>query len=235
VNSSVGESSTSAHGVSLDPAWYAARTPTRVLRGRNLSKADILVYECGAGRVALKDYGRRPFLVRHTLGRWFTRREVAAYLAADGIPGIARCHGAVGPYALALGWVDATPLARLPADAAREPLFAAVESIVAALHARGIALGDVHHRDVLVAGDGAPHLVDFATAWVAGPSAGPLRRAVFRWLRDVDRVAVARMRARWTGADERAEVLAAAGRRAAGRHAFGRRIKRAWDALRRRT
>jgi hypothetical protein len=102
---------------------------------------------------------------------------------------------------------------------------------VAAIHARGIALGDLHIGDVLVGRDGSIHLVDLATAWVAGEGASRVRRAIFRRLADLDRVAVARMRARWTGGDV-AAAPETVGASAAAWHGRGRRLKRFWDRLR---
>ena len=110
-------------------------------------------------------------------------------------------------------------------------VFDRVQRIVEELHERGIALGDLHHRDVLLGKDGSVFLVDLATAWVLGDRPGRLRHAIFERLRDADRVAVARMRARWTGGDvARAPDLA--GPRAAAWHRNGRWLKRLWNRLR---
>jgi hypothetical protein len=205
-----------------------------VHRGRNLSKASLKFYRIRGQRVALKDYGDLPFWIRNTVGRFFVRREARAYQQASGSDGLPAFHGRVGPFALALEWIDATPLASVSASSIPPGALGRLRGIVEALHARGIALGDLHHRDVLISPHGAVHLVDLAAAWCAGASPGFVRRALLRRLQDVDRVALARIEARCLGIDERKAVLDLAGPGAARRHAQGRKVKAFWNALRRR-
>lgn len=181
--------------------------------------------------VAVKDYGPRPFLVRQTLGRVMVRREAAAYLAARGLPGLPDFLGRLGPYSLAVRWVDATPLAASRREGIDPAFFDRVAAILDGLHDRGIAIGDLHHRDVLLGADGSAYIVDLATALVLGEHPGRIRRGLFERLRDQDRVALARMRSRFTGVDEAAAV-AAVGPRAASRHARWRRVREAWDLVR---
>ncbi len=197
-----------------------------------MTKADLVRYRIDGIDLAVKDYRPRPFLVRNLLGRLAIRREAAAYRAAAGLAGLARYHGRPDAFSIALGWLPGAPLSELPAGRADvEEVFGRLEAIVARLHERGIAIGDLHHRDVLVSEDGAAHVVDLATSVVLGDSPGILRRTLFERLRDQDRIALARMRARHTGRDEEA-AIAAVGPRAAARYFRWRRLRRAWDALR---
>lgn len=202
------------------------------LPGRNGTKADILVYRREDGRhVALKDYSARGALVRNTLGRLLLRREEAAYRAAAGAAGLPELLGRHGAFGLALRWIEARPLAELPPGAVAGEVFDRLDRIVAGLHRRGVALGDLHHRDVLVSADGSVHVVDLATALVLGDSPGRLRRALFaRWC-EADRVALARLRARFRGEDVE-HAVAGVGARAAARHRRDRRLKRLWNRLR---
>ena len=204
--------------------------PWRRLVGRNSTKADVLLYRLDGLDVAVKDYGARSAILRDTLGRWLIRRESRAYEAAAGLDGLPRFLGRLGPHALALEYVDARPLAEddRPRDHA---FFDRLDALVGKLHARGIALGDLHHRDVLVTENDALYIVDLATAWIADDDAGPVRRAVFRRLADLDRVAAARMRARWTGGDPEA-AAASVGKSVAAWHARGRRLKSLWNRIR---
>jgi hypothetical protein len=215
----------------LEPIRTGLARPWRRLPGRNFTKADVLLYRLDGLEVAVKDYGPRGFLVRNTLGRLLLRRETRAYRAAAGLPGLPRFLGRPGPFCLALERVDAEPLADLRDRPCDDAFFDRLEHRVDALHARGIALGDLHHRDVLVAADGAIYIVDLAMAWVVGERAGVVRRAIFRRLAVLDRVAVARMRARWTGRDVDA-AASTVSPSAAMWHARGRRIKGALNRLR---
>jgi hypothetical protein len=217
--------------VSIDLHGLRSRRPSVRLRGRNLSKADILVYRLDRLDVAIKDYGRRPWPVRATLGRWLVRREAAAYRALEGVRGVPRFLGRVGPWALATAWIDARTLPELAPERAGREIGERVAAVVEGIHRRGVALADLHHRDCLIDPAGEVWLVDFATAFVRGPRPGPLRRWVFERLRQADLVAVARIRARFSGEDEDG-ASRTVGRGADRWHRRGRTLKRAWNAVR---
>lgn len=211
----------------IPPEEPASPEAGRRLPGRNFTKADVVCCEVGGRRAAVKTYAPRPAWIRHLLGRWLIRRESAAYRAAAGVPGLPEFLGRLGPYALATAWVDARPLSSLRGQSLDDEVFAAAAATLAALHERGVALADLHHRDVLVTDDGGVFLVDLATAWVLGRRPGRLRRALFRHFREQDLAALSRMRARFTGRGE-AEASASAARW----HARGRRVKKLLDRLR---
>jgi len=215
----------------FDPASLAGVAPVRTLEGRNRSKADVLFFELGDRRVALKTYVPRNLLVRNTLGRWLIRRETAAYEAATGVDGLPAFLGRVGAHALATAWVDAVPLKSRAGEPLDDALFDRLESIVGELHAHGVALADLHHRDVLLGEDGQMFVVDLATAWVLGPRPGLVRRWFFDRFRESDRVNLARMRARFTGGDVESAVSSVSPN-AEIWHRRGRRLKGWLDALR---
>ena len=228
---SVPESSTTPSSTPITSGALAALAPERVFPGRNMSKADVSLYRIAGSPIALKDYASRPFLARHTVGRWLIRRECRAYRRAGTLPGLAPFLGRVGSYALATGWVDAVPLADLAPVAATPETFDRLDAIVAGLHERGIAVSDLHHRDVLVSRDGAIHVVDFAAAYVLPARPGWFSRGVFVRLSAQDRLAAARMRARFTGSSE-TEALAEFDPAAVRLWGAGRRLKAMWDTIR---
>jgi len=196
-----------------------------------MSKADVAIYSVGGRRVAVKDYETQPFIVHHLVGHLLIRRECRAYLALAGAAGTAPFLGRLGPFALATGWVDARPLAdRLDGTAAGET-FDRLDAVIAGLHARGVAIADLHHRDVLIGADGAVHVVDFAAAFVLGPHPGSFRRRVFERLTAHDRLAAARMRGRYTGRPED-EALAGIDSSTVRLWGIGRAIKGFWNRLR---
>lgn len=203
--------------------------PLRRLPGRNVSKADVALYDLDGLRVALKDYSGRGWLARQTVGRLLVARECRAYASAAGCTGLAPFLGRVGPFALATAWVDGTPLASL--ERLDDAVFDRLDALLGALHARGIALGDLHHRDVLLTPGGDVRVVDLAAAVVRERLIGPFRAPLFERAAAQDRVAAARMRARFTGRDED-EALARLDPRAVRLWRRGRRIKALWDRLR---
>jgi hypothetical protein len=232
VTRSVAESSTgSLTPESIREALVGLAPELRFL-GRNLSKADVSLYRVGGRRIALKDYGARPFFARHSVGRLLVGRECRAYESAGDTPGLAPFLGRLGPFTLATGWIESVPLADLPGGAASRQIFDRLDEVIGGLHSRGVAISDLHHRDVLVGQDGAVHVVDLAAAYVLGPRPSSLRRRVFERLSSQDRLAAARMRARFTGGSED-DALATLDPAAVRLWGTGRRIKGFWDRLRR--
>ena len=205
--------------------------PLRRLAGRNRTKADILVYRVRGVDVAVKDYKSRPWLVRQTVGRFLIARESAAYSAAGALCGLPEFLGRIDAFALATRWVEARPVAESNPGELAATRFDRVEEIVAELHRRGIALADLHHRDVLAGADGAMWVVDLAAAVVLGPNPWFPRRRWFEFLCELDRFAVARIRTRFLG-QEAGRPETAPNSRVARWHRRGRRIKTILNSIR---
>lgn len=182
------------------------REPLRRIRGRNNTKADILVYRLGALQIALKDYRHRPWWVRASIGRWMTRRETAAYRAANGIPGVARFLGRLGPVSLATEWIESRSLGELRDTPVDPAVFERLREVLSRLHAAGIALSDLHLADVLVDPENEVTLVDLANAYTLGPRPGVFRSRLFRRFVLQDEISFARLRAHLRKEDADAAV-----------------------------
>jgi hypothetical protein len=220
-----------ADETALDLQVLERQEPLRTIPGRNSTKADILVYRHGTLQVALKDYRPRPWWVRLAVGRGLVARETAAYEAARGIAGVARFLGRLGPLCLATEWVDGRPLREWAGEELPGGVFEKLRATLDRLHEAGIALGDVHHRDVLVEASGRVTLVDLATAVTLGDRPGAMRSRIFRRLRLQDEISYVRLAARFSGEDPEQAVMSL-GPEAAAAHARGRRLKRALKRLR---
>lgn len=227
----VSESSTAPAAPSGLREALAGLTPERRLRGRNVSKADVSLYRVAGRPIAVKDYGSRPFFARNTVGRLMVRRECRVYERMGSAAGLAPFLGRLGPFAFATEWVDAVPLANLSAAAVAPQVFDRLDAVIASLHGAGVAIADLHHRDVLVTDGGRVYVVDFAAAFMLGPRPGPIRRRLFERFRAQDDVAAARMRARFTGRAE-SDALAELDPDAVRLWKVGRRIKAFWDRVR---
>lgn len=215
----------------FDPASLSGVEPIRRIEGRNGTKADVLFYDVEGERVAVKTYACRGALVRNTLGRWLIRRESKAYEAAQGLDALPAFLGRIGSHAMATRWVDAEPLRDRTGARLDNALFDRLGTVLDELHGRGVALADLHHRDVLLGPDDALYVVDLATAWVCGPRSGPISKVLFKRFCESDRVNLARMRARFTGGDVDAAV-ASVSPGAAAWHRRGRRLKGVLNRLR---
>jgi hypothetical protein len=210
----------------LDPA-----NELRRLAGRNRTKADLVLYGARGGRFAIKDYSRRPWWMRNTLGRWLTRRECRAYRTAEGLHGLPRWLGRVGPFALAVEWIDAPTLAERADGSVSPGRFDRLREILLGLHARAVALADLSHRDVLLGAEGQVWVVDLAAAHVRGDRPGQLRRRLHAHFCASDLFALARLRCRFTG-EEPGNALIDADPGVVAWHRRARRLKWYWDKLR---
>jgi len=176
-----------------------AGLPARPLHtGRNATKASIDLVQVGGRAVVVKDVAGRPAPVRWWLGPWQLDRECVAYRRLEGLAGVPRLLSRLDRQAIALEFVDGPALAILRRGDLTEGFFNQLEGLVRAMHARGVAHGDLHRHDVLRGPDGAPRIVDFSTSLTAGT--GWLRHLLFRQMCQADRRAVAKLRARFLGA-----------------------------------
>jgi RIO-like serine/threonine protein kinase len=138
-----------------------ATPPHYLARGR-LANADVRLVECDGRRWVVKDFRVCPGWVRHTVGRWFIRRELRALVRLQGIPGIAENPVRVDTFALAYLFVEGRALNEFPTGQPSVDFFLALESAVKNMHARGIAHLDLRNRgNILVDSAQRPVLIDF--------------------------------------------------------------------------
>jgi serine/threonine protein kinase len=150
------------------------------------------------GEVRLLDTAAGPVIVKRPIGHGaaralrvaMLRRERAIYRRLDGVPGVPRCLAPPGAAddELVLEYVAGPSLrdARLPAGE-RERFFSELLELIRAVHAAGVAHGDLKRKDNIIVGPGGrPYLIDFGTALVAPPDAGALRRRAVRHVQRMD-------------------------------------------------
>jgi predicted Ser/Thr protein kinase len=139
-------------------------------------QASVHLYRTSAGEIVVKQpHGAGPL---SGVWRLLLRREHAVYRRLDGIAGIPRSFGLVEG-GLALEYVPGPSLREHEALLAdREAFFARLRSTIDAMHAAGVAHGDLKRKDnVIVAAGERPYLIDFGIAVQRG--AGWLSRLVF--------------------------------------------------------
>ena len=125
--------------------------------------------------------GRGPLLAvnRHAL-----RREYRAYLRLKDLAGISRCHGLVDDRWLVLDFIPGEPFrdARIGSD-----FFDRLLEIIQAMHARGVAHGDLKRKsNLMVDPEGSPVLLDFGAATLLRAGRHPVNRRLFEFMRQTD-------------------------------------------------
>ncbi len=129
---------------------------------RNKWKASVI----RQGDIIIKDYGANPFIPR-LYGRICIGWEAKALEKLQGLEGIPALIGRPNPYMLKMATVPGIPISKIEEGSMSELYFERLVALFHAIHARGVAHGDAHQRNILIHND-FPYLVDFSTAYVKG-------------------------------------------------------------------
>ncbi len=142
-------------------------------------------YASPYGEIVVK--APRDGAVLGALGRRALEREHRVYERLRGIPGVPRCFGLLDGKYLVLEHIDGPSYRDYESKLAhRERFFAALLDTIDAMHAAGVAHGDLKRKDNLLVGPGErPYLVDFGIARVRRGAAGREDR-LFRWIAQMD-------------------------------------------------
>ena len=146
-------------------------------------QASAHLYRTSAGDIVVKHpHGGGPL---RGLWRRLLRREHAVYERLEGIAGIPRSFGLVAD-GLALEYIPGPSLREHEAQLTdREAFFARLKATIDAMHAAGVAHGDLKRKDnVIVAAGELPYLIDFGIA--VRRSHGRLNRLVFEHMAQMD-------------------------------------------------
>ncbi|HTE06370.1 MAG TPA: lipopolysaccharide kinase InaA family protein [Planctomycetota bacterium] len=158
---------------------------------RNEAKARVFWAQDGERRLVCKDGSLalgRPVVGRFR--RWALANEARALAAMEGIEGVPRlvAHWRAG---LIMEFVPGRLLTEHERGSVPAVVFERLDRIVDAIHARGLAIGDLHRRNILVDEQQRVHLVDFELAQDRRRGLGRLLGAP---LQRLDRLAAARQR-----------------------------------------
>lgn len=155
----------------LESARPVARGNQGWLYGLSIDGRRLLVKTPASGGAAL-------------LHRRALAREHRAYLRLDGVPGFATCHGLYDDRWLVLDELAARPYR----DAEPGPAyFDRLLQTIRAMHARGVAHGDLKRKSNLMIGAGdRPWIIDLGTAVVKRDRTAPVNHRLFRMLAQTD-------------------------------------------------
>lgn len=154
--------------VALSRETLAASTE-RTLRPASRAKPAIILANWAGRRVIVKDFSRNSWLLRQLYGRWVVRHESRIYARLAGVEGVPAFHGRLDAFAFAVDYVEGASLKTLPRKSLPPDVFGRLAALQRAIHARGVVHLDTHQsKNVLIAPDGRPCLVDFATSIYLG-------------------------------------------------------------------
>jgi serine/threonine protein kinase len=149
-------------------------------------QASVHLYETSLGAVVVK----KPHRGGPLAGLWRTllRREQAVYDRLHGIAGVPRSFGLVRGEYLVLELIAGPSLREHEARIAdRDAFFGKLLATVKAMHAAGVAHGDLKRKDNIVVGAGErPYLLDFGIAVRRSATNALFNRLVFEPLMQMD-------------------------------------------------
>jgi hypothetical protein len=129
---------------------------------RNVWKASVR----RQGNVIVKECSRAPFIPR-LFGRISLSLEEAALRRLKGMEGVPAFICRPSPYVIHISAIEGRPLDKMKSGELSESCFEALVSLIQGIHARGVAHGDLHQRNILVDQDRSS-IIDFSTAYVKG-------------------------------------------------------------------
>ena len=137
-----------------------------VLRESSNTRPIIWVIEKDGIRAVVKDFSRNRFLFRHIVGRFLIWREAKAYGKLAGIRGVPAFYGVIEGLALAVAEIPGRSLENLEKEVLLPfHFFDAMETLVGAVHQRGVAHCDLKRApNTLLGADGMPYIVDWAAS-----------------------------------------------------------------------
>jgi RIO-like serine/threonine protein kinase len=175
----------------LDRPGLEGKT-VRVLRPRTWIAPEVRLLDLGDRLAVLKDFSALPVATRLGVGLPLIRREVSILRRLVGLPGVPQLIAAVDRFAFVMSHIEARMLYKVPPAELPPGVFARVLELLASIHERGVVHLDLRQRkNVLVAADGSPAIIDFASALHFRG-----RNAVFRFMTGLDRTAILKLKHR---------------------------------------
>jgi len=148
----------------------------------------------GGRPVVWKDAGGRPWLFRRILGL-VLRREARIMARLSGMPSVPRLVAVCEDGGYVMERLDADRMPHLRHSALSPAFFDELLGEIQAMHARGVAHGDLRRKNILVsAADQRPKLIDYGTAILLPAGAGWLRSYPWRQARRIDLLHYAKLK-----------------------------------------
>jgi predicted Ser/Thr protein kinase len=175
------------------------RAEMRAARGELLGagyQARVHCYRGPFGAVVVKSAHDKPVL--GFFGRHALKREHRVYARLAAVPGVPRLLGFLDDEHLVLEHVEGPSLRAHESKLRdRERFYAALLESIDAMHAAGVAHGDLKRKDNIVVGPNErPYIVDFGIARLGKSDRGGRDGFVFEWVKQMDYNAWAKLKYR---------------------------------------
>ncbi len=170
------------------------RRVIRILRPAEAARPEVRLEDWDGRLVVVKDYSVRATWLKRLIGRYLVRREYVAHARLEGIDGVPQALAHPSPLCLVHDYIEGDPAPSVP-DKLTPEFFRALEQLVAEIHRRAAAHGDLTRlENILVRPDGRPAVIDLGATVVAGSN--PLAAILLAYLQDDDRRAIAKLKSR---------------------------------------
>ena len=167
-------------------------------KSQSIAQADLYLVNIGGECLIFKDFSGRFLPARCLIGRVAISREVRAYRHLEGIPGIPRFICQPDSDSFLMEYIEGQSLACYKKKTPPTPaVFTALSELVERMHQRGVAHGDLHKRNILVSSTDIPYILDFATSLCITEKTGWLKKALFRKMCRIDRLAILKIKVRF--------------------------------------
>jgi len=159
-------------------------------------QAMVHLYRSPFGDVVVKSPHQKSLLA--FVSRYGLRREHRVYVRLKGVPGVPRCHGLLDGKHLVLEHIPGPSLRTYDAEVKdRESFFAKLLASIEAIHAAGVAHGDLKRKNNVVVGPNErPYIIDFGVARLRKAGRKGRGGPVFEWVKQSDYNAWAKLKYR---------------------------------------
>lgn len=149
-------------------------------------QATVRLHEGPYGKLIVKSAVRKG--LRSRAAKISIVREHAAYERLRGVEGVPASHGLVDGEHLVLDYIEGPSLRAYERQIRdRERFFADLLETIEAVHAAGVAHGDLKRKDNTLVGPGErPYIIDFGIACLRKEKGGRLNRFCFDLYRQLD-------------------------------------------------
>jgi RIO-like serine/threonine protein kinase len=144
---------------------------------------------------AVKDYINAPKWFRLAVSPFLLNREERALRVLAGTRGVPEVYARVDRYALAMEYLEGTPMDRFTVGQLAPEVFEKAQQTIDAIHTRGVSHCDLKRRsNLLLSPSGEVFLIDFAAAVIGRRALHPVMNWLQREMEKVDNKSVPRLK-----------------------------------------